>query len=48
MTQFLFLPSMGEVRAHPRFEGLMRDSGMAAYWRASGHRPDHLGDAPLP
>ena len=48
MTQFLFLPSMRDVREHPRFAELMRDSGMAAYWRARGRRPDFLGDAPLP
>lgn len=48
LTQFLFLPSMAAVRAHPRFAGVMRDSGIAAYWRASGHRPDYLAGAPLP
>jgi DNA-binding winged helix-turn-helix (wHTH) protein/tetratricopeptide (TPR) repeat protein len=48
LTQFLFLPSMAAVRAHPRFAAIMRDSGIAAYWRASGHRPDYLAGAPLP
>jgi hypothetical protein len=48
MTQFLFLPTLADVRAQPRFAAIVRDSGLAAYWRASGHRPDYLGEAALP
>lgn len=48
MTQFLFLPPLAGVRAQPRFATIVRDSGLAAYWRASGHRPDYLAGATLP
>ncbi|MCG2841549.1 winged helix-turn-helix domain-containing protein [Sandaracinobacter sp. RS1-74] len=47
-TNFLFLPMMGDFRADPRFAGLVRDMGLARFWRESGHRPDYLGGAPLP
>jgi DNA-binding winged helix-turn-helix (wHTH) protein/tetratricopeptide (TPR) repeat protein len=48
MTQFLFLPPLADLRAQPRFAAIVRDSGLAAYWRASGHRPDYLAGAALP
>jgi len=39
---------MADVQRHPRFAALVRDCGLAAYWRERGHRPDYLGDAALP
>lgn len=36
----LFLPPCAAMRADPRFGPLMRDMGIAAYWRASGLGPD--------
>ncbi|HEX8414492.1 MAG TPA: hypothetical protein VF637_11510, partial [Sphingomicrobium sp.] len=41
-TAFLFWPSMASVRRDPRFVSLMRELGLAAYWRNSGSSPDHL------
>jgi DNA-binding winged helix-turn-helix (wHTH) protein/tetratricopeptide (TPR) repeat protein len=39
-TYVLFLPSARAMWADPRFPALMRDLGMADYWRASRQRPD--------
>lgn len=39
-THHLFLPPAAAMRADPRFGPLMRDTGIAAYWRASGRGPD--------
>ena len=41
MTHHLFLPPTAAMRADPRFGVLMRDIGIAAYWKASGHGPDN-------
>ncbi len=41
MTNYLFLPVMASVRAHPRFAAIARDVGLTAYW----HRPDRRSDA---
>jgi DNA-binding winged helix-turn-helix (wHTH) protein len=41
-TMMLWLPVTDPVRALPGFEPLVRDLGMAAYWRAAGVRPDYL------
>jgi DNA-binding winged helix-turn-helix (wHTH) protein len=38
-TQMLFIPATAPMRADPRFERLMADMGLAAYWRASGQTP---------
>ncbi|WP_068877524.1 MULTISPECIES: winged helix-turn-helix domain-containing protein [unclassified Phenylobacterium] len=39
-THILFLPPTHAMRADPRFPGLMRDLGLADYWRTSRHPPD--------
>lgn len=41
MTHHLFLPPTAAMRADPRFAGLMRDIGIAGYWKASGRGPDN-------
>jgi hypothetical protein len=38
-TQMLFIPACAPMRADPRFEPLMADMGLEAYWRASGQTP---------
>jgi hypothetical protein len=40
-TAFLFEPETKSLRAHPRFEELMRTIGFDRYWRASGKAPDY-------
>jgi tetratricopeptide (TPR) repeat protein len=40
VTQPLFIPSAGQMRASPRFMELCRDIGMTAYWEQSGITPD--------
>ena len=41
----LFMPEMASFRADPRFIPLVKEIGITAYWRASGHWPDFC-DAP--
>ena len=40
-TLMLFTPVTAPMRADPRFEPLMRDLGLAEYWRLSGTDPDY-------
>jgi DNA-binding winged helix-turn-helix (wHTH) protein/tetratricopeptide (TPR) repeat protein len=40
LTHFLFMPATDAIRSDPRFGPLMRDIGIADYWKASGHGPD--------
>ena len=47
-TNFLFLPMTRSLRADSRFPGLVRDMGLARFWRESGHHPDYLEGGPLP
>ena len=44
-TRFLFEPVSAPMRRDPRFGGLMRRLKFDAYWKASGHLPDHLQPA---
>ena len=39
-THHLFMPPTAGMRADPRFPPLMRQIGLADYWRTSGHSPD--------
>lgn len=39
-SHFLFIQPTAPMRADPRFAALVRDIGIAAYWRASGRGPD--------
>ena len=39
-THHLFLPPCAAMRGDRRFGELIRDIGIGAYWRASGHGPD--------
>jgi len=45
-THHLFMPPTAAMRADPRFGPLMRDIGLADYWRTSGHAPDDPRWAP--
>lgn len=45
-TAFLFNPAMASVRADARFGAMVRDLGLAEYWRASGQSPDYLLSRP--
>jgi len=40
LTHILFMPATEAMRSDPRFGPLMRDIGIADYWKASGHGPD--------
>lgn len=40
-TRFLFEPTTAALRADQRFEALVADLGLDAYWRASGKQPDY-------
>jgi tetratricopeptide (TPR) repeat protein len=42
LTGFLFNPSCAPMRRDPRFTQLTEETGLAAYWRRSGTRPDVL------
>jgi hypothetical protein len=44
----LFGAATHAMRADPRFMPLMRDLGLLAYWRLSGHWPDFCRDPSLP
>jgi hypothetical protein len=39
-THMLFTPVAAPMRTDARFQGLVEDVGIAAYWRAAGVRPD--------
>jgi tetratricopeptide (TPR) repeat protein len=39
-THILFTPVAAPMRTDARFQGLVEDVGIAAYWRAAGVRPD--------
>ena len=39
-TYVLFTPQTSPMRSDPRFGPLMRDIGLADYWKISGHGPD--------
>jgi DNA-binding winged helix-turn-helix (wHTH) protein len=41
MTQWLFTPPVGIIRADPRFQKLCDEFGLTAYWRSRGIRPDY-------
>lgn len=41
MTQWLFTPPCGVMRADPRFGKLCDDFGLTAYWRARNVKPDY-------
>lgn len=47
-TNYLFLPVMAQVREDPRFEDIVREVGMTAYWLRDGRKPDYLGARPIP
>jgi hypothetical protein len=47
-TNYMFTPVMAPVHALPGFVRLCTDIGLADYWRATGMRPEFLGDRPLP
>jgi hypothetical protein len=40
-THHLFMPPTAAMRADARFPPLMRQIGLADYWRTSGHPPDN-------
>ena len=42
LTNHLFLPVCAPLRAHPRFAGFMRQTGLEAFWAATGRTPEHL------
>lgn len=44
-TGFLFGPSARALRALPQFAVLVREIGLAGYWRETGTRPDYLRKA---
>ncbi|ANP47179.1 tetratricopeptide repeat protein [Candidatus Viadribacter manganicus] len=46
--EVLFSAATGPMRADARFMPLMRDLGLLAYWRLSGHWPDFCRDPGLP
>lgn len=46
--EVLFAAVTAPMRADPRFMPLMRDLGLLAYWRLSGHWPDFCRDPGLP
>ena len=39
-THFLFMPPVAAMRRDPRWPTLMADLDIAAYWKATGRRPD--------
>lgn len=41
-TQCLFNPATANMRADPRFVGLCREIGLAAYWHQRGVTPDYV------
>ncbi|MBC9032151.1 hypothetical protein IAG41_07090 [Sphingomonas sp. JC676] len=41
-TQPLFIPATANMRADPRFGGLCREIGLAAYWDQRGVTPDYV------
>lgn len=42
MTPWLFTPPLAAMRADPRFLKLCEATGLGAYWRARGVKPDYL------
>jgi DNA-binding winged helix-turn-helix (wHTH) protein/tetratricopeptide (TPR) repeat protein len=44
-TYFLFLPSIAPIHADPRFDRLVTEIGLKAYWAKSGRAPDYLASA---
>lgn len=42
MTQWLFTPPLGAMRADSRFDKLCDEFGLTDYWRARGVQPDYL------
>ena len=43
-THFLFFPSCAAIRGDLRFDRLMGDLGLKAYWAAAGRPPDYIAD----
>lgn len=41
LTNMLFIPPTASMRADPRFEALVRDIGLVAYWRRANVEPDY-------
>ena len=47
-TMLLFVPPSAGLRADARFLPLCDAMGLTDYWWRSGHRPDFIGNAPMP
>lgn len=40
VTDMLFAPPLRALRGHPRYDALIRDIGLGAYWSSTGTAPD--------
>lgn len=42
LTGFLFNPALEPIRGDPRFDQMVGELGLKAFWKASGRPPDYL------